>query len=112
MPVPMHFLIQLLRNHTLTNSGSQNANWKVRRLMSKLLSTTTVIPNSLFITDVKAEPHLGSIGVGGSGSVFRGEYKGQQVALKKLYKVHHYDVRAITRFFVLTILIGLERIQF
>ena len=80
--------------------------------MSKLLSTTTAIPKSLFITDMKAEPHLGAIGVGGFGSIFRGEYKGQQVALKKLYKGYHDDVRAITRFFVLTILIGLERIQF
>ena len=81
-------------------------------MLSKLMSTTTVFPKSLFISDIKAEPHLGLIGVGGFGRVFRGEYKGQQVALKTLYTGHRNDVRAITEFFVLTILIGLERIQF
>ena len=80
--------------------------------MFKLLSTTTVFPKSLFITDIKAETYLGSIGIGGFGSVFRGEYKGQQVALKTLHKIRRNDVCAVTEFFALTILIGLERIQF
>ncbi|KAF8351814.1 kinase-like domain-containing protein [Amanita rubescens] len=78
----LDFILHLLRNHMLSNSGTSNANWKARKLMFKLLSTITVIPKSLFITGVKAEPYLGAIGVSGFGRVFRGEYNGQSVALK------------------------------
>lgn len=76
--------------------------------MLKLLSTITVIPKFLFITDVKTVPHHGAIGIGGFGHVFPGEYKGQQVALKMMENRH---VRVITRFLVLKTLIGSERIQ-
>ena len=79
--------------------------------MFKLLSTTTVIPKTLFIADVKAEQHLGAVGIGGFGRVFRGEYKGQQVSLKTVERARHNNVCAITSF-LYTTLIGLERIQF
>ena len=47
---------------------------------------------SLFITDVKAELHLGAIDIGGLGRVFPGEHNGQSVALKLMVKSRD-DVR-------------------
>ena len=63
-----------------------------------LISKSNVIPPSLFITDVTTETHLGSIGRGGFGRVFRGEYKGQQVGVKVVEKGHN-DVRALQNLF-------------
>jgi hypothetical protein len=60
--------------------------------MFKLLSMTNVIPKSLFITQVKTETDLGAIALGGFGSVFKGEYQGQLVALKVLNKVRRQEV--------------------
>ena len=59
--------------------------------MFKLISIAHVIPKSLFIVDVKTEPNLCTIiSMGGFGRVFRGEHKGQQVALKVVDKgLHH-----------------------
>jgi hypothetical protein len=82
----------------MTNLGIRDANMKARRLMFRLISESNVIPQSLFITDVTIEKHLGSIGRGGFGQVFRGKYKGQQVAVKVVEKGHH-DVRALQNLF-------------
>jgi hypothetical protein len=59
--------------------------------MFKLMSIANVIPKSLLIDDVKTETHLAAtmINMGYFGRVFRGEYKGQQVALKVVDKGHH-----------------------
>lgn len=54
--------------------------------MFRLISITNVIPKSLFMTDIEAEPNLGLIGIGGFGHVFRGECKGQRVMLKMVEK--------------------------
>ena len=59
--------------------------------MLKLISTDA-IPKSLFITDVETD--LEPIAVGGFGRVFRGEHKGQKVALKMLDKCHRGKVRS------------------
>ena len=56
--------------------------------MFKLITDTNVVPKSLFITDVKIDTELGATNVGGVGRVFRGEHKGQLVALKLLNKGH------------------------
>jgi len=55
--------------------------------MFKLLARAPVTPTSLFITGVTAElnPYL-SVGMGGFGCIFKGEYQGIQIALKVLYK--------------------------
>ena len=67
--------------------------------MFMLISISTVIPKSLIILDIETETHLGAtmISMGGFGRVFRGEYKGQQVALKVVDKGHH-DVSASSSF--------------
>ena len=76
---------KLLSNGTLSNSGIQDANRKARKLMLKLISTD-VMPKSLFIAGVKTD--FDPIGIGGFGRVFKGKYKGKQVALKIVDKGH------------------------
>ena len=83
---------KLLRNNSLSNSGVQDCNRKARTLMFKLITETNVIPKSLFISDVKIDTELGATNIGGIGRVFRGEHKGQVVALKLLDKGHDKDV--------------------
>ena len=66
--------------------------------MFKLISIANVIPKSLFIVDVKTETNLETmISTGVFGRVFRGEYKGQRVAVKVVDKGHH-DVSALSAF--------------
>ncbi len=67
--------------------------------MFKLISITNVIPKSLFIFGVKTETHLVAtmISMGGYGRVFRGEHKGQPVALKVVDQGVH-DVSALSGF--------------
>ena len=57
------------------------------------LSKKDVLPKTLFISDVKADP-TSSIGHGGFGSVFKGEHDGRPVALKVLYKARNNEVGA------------------
>lgn len=54
------------------------------------LSKKDVLPKTLFISDVKTS--LSSIGVGGFGSVYKGEHHGRPVALKVLYKARNKGV--------------------
>ncbi len=76
------------------NLSIRDANRKARKLMFEVISKTDVVPKSLFINDVTTFTHLGTIGVGGFGRVFRGEHAGQQVAVKVVDKSHD-DVRAL-----------------
>lgn len=54
--------------------------------MYDLISKRNVMPGSLFLTDVKANTDI--IAIGGFGRVFKGEHKGQPVALKVLTRGH------------------------
>lgn len=56
---------------------------------------TNVIPKSIYITDVV---DLRTLAIGGFGSVFKGEFAGQLVALKVLNKVRHQEVSRIFNF--------------
>ena len=49
--------------------------------MDDLISKKNVMPGSLFITDVKTSV---DITIGGFGRIFKGEHKGQPVAMKLL----------------------------
>jgi hypothetical protein len=94
------YSLQLLPHiGSLSDLGVQDANRKARKLMFKLISITNVIPKSLFIFGVKTETHLVAtmISMGGYGRVFRGELKGQQVALKVVDQGVH-DVSALSGF--------------
>ena len=55
---------------------------------------TDTIPRSLFITaNIRTGIDLeGAMAFGGFGSVFKGEYAGQLVALKILTKARHQEV--------------------
>ena len=88
---PIQF--QLLHQGSPVDRDIQDANQKARKLMLKLISTDA-IPKSLFITDIETD--FEPIAVGGFGRVFRGEYKGQKVALKLLDKGHRRKVGSST----------------
>ena len=60
--------------------------------MFKLIIMTNVIPRSLYITDVKADIDQRALAIGGFGSVFKGEFAGQFVAVKVLNTVRHQEV--------------------
>ena len=58
---------------------------------------TNTIPKSLYITNIKTDAHLGPIGAGGFGLIYKGKYNGQQVALKVVDKSRH-DVSTLPFF--------------
>jgi hypothetical protein len=80
------------RKGTPTNSAIQDAGRKARILMSKLISAINIVPSSLFITDVNIVD-LDAASMAGFGYGF---YKGQEVAVQRLYKGSHKEVRCFT----------------
>ena len=62
------------------------------------LTLTDVMPESLFITGVKMDSK--PFAVGGYGRVFRGDYKGRQVAVKMVDRGRK-DVTLLSFFFLL-----------
>ncbi|KAF8351827.1 kinase-like domain-containing protein [Amanita rubescens] len=86
----LDFILHLLRNGDLSNRGVQDTNHKARKLMYYLISKKDVMPRSLFVTDVKSKVDVSGIAIGGFGRVFRGEHKGQPVALKVLSRGHKH----------------------
>jgi hypothetical protein len=76
--------------------------------MYYLISKKDVMPRSLFITDVKSKVDISGIAIGGFGRVFRGEHKGQLVALKVLSRGHKHV--SILPFFLLAVLICSTRV--
>ena len=70
--------------------------------MDDLISKKSVMPGSLFITDVKTSPDVSSVTIGGFGRVVKGEHKGQQVALKVLRSHRNVSSLPFLPFIVLT----------
>ncbi len=64
--------------------------------MFKLISTTNVIPRSLFITNVTVRTDSYGIGMGGFGQVYKGKHGGKPVAVKELYKVRNKQVSKLS----------------
>lgn len=58
--------------------------------MYYLISKKDVMPRSLFVTDVKSKVDVSGIAIGGFGCIFRGEHKGDLVALKVLRRGHKH----------------------
>jgi hypothetical protein len=67
-------------------SSVPDANRRARRLIFKLINKTDVSLKFLLITDVRIEWYHDAVGMGGFARVYRGDYKGQPVALKVLDK--------------------------
>jgi hypothetical protein len=91
----LELMLFVLRNRYLSNPDtSVDTNRRARRLMSKIISRSPVLPRSLFLTGGLTMPgDRDLIGGGGFGLVFKGEHEGKAVALKVLYKTCNDVVR-------------------
>ena len=69
-----------------------NIKRRARRFMLKVVTKMPVMPESLFVTGIRIPAQHDYIGHGGFGHVFKGELKGDTVALKVLYKADNNSV--------------------
>lgn len=82
----MDFMLFLLRNDNWSNLyGSVDDNRRAREFMLNVIAKTSVMPRSLFLTEVRVETNRDYIS-GHFGLVFKGELQGMVIALKVLYK--------------------------
>jgi hypothetical protein len=87
------FILHLLRWNCLSTGCSVDMNRRARRFMLKVISKVPVIPASLVATGIVMPAERNYIGSGGFGRVFKGEWRGEIVALKVLYKSDNQVVR-------------------
>jgi hypothetical protein len=66
--------------------------------MFGLINKTDVTLKCLFINDVKIESYHDAVSMGGAVRVYKGKYKGQQVALKVLDKEVGIVIFSLFRF--------------
>ena len=89
----LEFILFVLRNRYFSNlDHNVDTNRRARRLMSKIISKSPVMPRSLFLTGLTMPSDRDLIGGGGFGLVFKGEHEGKALALKVLYKTHNNNV--------------------
>ena len=90
----LEFTIFVLRNRYFANPDPNvDTNQRARRLMSKIISKSPVIPRYLFLTGLKMPRNRNLIGLGGFGNIYKNEHEGKPVALKVLVKAHDNIVR-------------------
>lgn len=73
-------------------SNSLDANNRARRLMLSIMTRTSVMPKSLFVTEVGLLTNRALIDVGRFGLVFKTELRGNLVALKVLHRTYNNTV--------------------
>ena len=78
----LDFILEVLRDYRWDET---NIDRRARRFMLKIIKKTPVLPESLNVTGIRI-PAQHYIGRGGFGQVFKGELRGEVVALKLLYK--------------------------
>ena len=89
----VEFIFFVLRNRYFSNPDPNvDTNRRARRLMSKIIFKSPVIPRSLFLTRLKIPSDRDIIG-GGFRHVFKAEDEGRAVALKVLYQTRNNVVR-------------------
>ena len=84
----LDFILQVLRDYHLIPKLDESLDIKRRgrRFILKVITKTPILPESLNVTGIRI-PAQHHIGLGGFGHVFKGEQRGDTVALKVLYKV-------------------------
>ena len=80
----LDLILQVLRDHRCRGKN-MDIKRRGRRFMLKVIQKTPVLPESLNVTGIRI-PAQHYIGRGGFGQVFKGELRGEIVALKLLYK--------------------------
>ena len=92
----LDFILFVLRNRYFSDPDPNvETNRRARRLMSKIISKSPVIPRSLFLTGLTIPSNRDFVGGGVFGLVYKSEYEGKVVALKGLYKTRNHVVRHV-----------------
>ena len=90
----LELILFVLRNRYFSNlDHNMDTNKRARRLMSKIISKSPVMPRSLFLTGLTMPSDRDLIGGGAFGLVFKGEHEGKALALKVLYRTRNNVVR-------------------
>ena len=90
----LEFILFVLRNRHFSNPDPHvDTNRRARRLMSKIISKSRVMPRSLSLTGLTMPGDHDFIGGGTFGLVYKGEHQGRAVGLKVLYKTRYNVVR-------------------
>lgn len=83
----LDFMLHLLRDGRLSNLGTTvDINRHARRFMLKIIKKTPVMPESLIVTGINVPAERDYISRGGFGYIFKGELRGNAVAMKVLYR--------------------------
>ena len=85
----LDFILQVLRDRHLKQNLDEAVDIKRRgrRFMLKVIKKMPVLPESLNVTGIRIPAQHDYIGRGGFGHVFKGELRGDAVALKVLYEL-------------------------
>ena len=80
----LDLILQVLHDHHLKPNLDETVDIRRRgrRFMLKVVSKTPVLPESLSVIGIRIPPYISH---GGFGQVFKGELRGDIVALKVLY---------------------------